>query len=112
VPITRTTGGLVDTVQHFNPETGEGNGFQFQDYDAGGLLWAIDRALEVYYDKDKWNKVVQNAINTRFSWDKSAQEYISVYQALVDGKQDKNHVADSESEMEKIKEIEKAKNKK
>jgi starch synthase len=112
VPITRTTGGLVDTVQHFNPETGEGNGFQFQDYDAGGLLWAIDRALEVYYDKDKWNKVVQNAINTRFSWDKSAQEYISVYQALVDGKQDKNHVADDESEMEKIKEIEKAKNKK
>lgn len=83
VPVTRTTGGLVDTVSHFNPETGEGNGFQFQDYDAGGLLWAINQALETYYDKDQWNKVVQNAIRTRFSWEDSAKKYIEVYEKIV-----------------------------
>ncbi len=91
VPVTRTTGGLVDTVQMFNPETGEGNGFQFQDYDGGGLLWAIDRALEAFHNKEQWNKVVQNAINTRFSWEKSAKEYIELYQKLVDGKQNKSY---------------------
>lgn len=82
VPVTRTTGGLVDTVHHFNAETGEGNGFQFHDYDAGGLLWAINQALEAYYDKEKWDKVVQNAIRTRFSWSDSAKKYIEVYKNL------------------------------
>ena len=82
VPITRTTGGLVDTVQHFDAETGKGNGFQFQDYDAGGLMWAINQALLVYEDKSLWSKVVQNAINTRFSWDNSADEYIKVYNKI------------------------------
>ncbi|MGN1317621.1 MAG: glycogen synthase GlgA [Lachnospirales bacterium] len=84
VPITRTTGGLVDTVHHFNADTGEGNGFQFQDYDAGGLLWAINEALNVYYNKELWDKVVQNAIRTRFSWEDSAKKYIEVYKSLLD----------------------------
>lgn len=84
VPITRTTGGLVDTVHHFNAETGEGNGFQFQDYDAGGLLWAINQALTVYEDKELWDKVVQNAIRTRFSWKDSAKKYIEVYNSILD----------------------------
>lgn len=84
VPITRTTGGLVDTVHHFDSETGEGNGFQFQDYDAGGLMWAINNALAVYADKELWNKVVQNAIRTRFSWADSAKKYIELYKSLSD----------------------------
>ncbi len=85
VPITRTTGGLVDTVKHFDAETGEGNGFQFHDYDAGGLMWAINQALAVYYDdKDLWNKVVQNAIRTRFSWEDSAKKYIDVYNTIIE----------------------------
>lgn len=83
VPVTRTTGGLVDTVQHFNAETGKGNGFQFQDYDAGGLLWALNEALTTYADKELWNKVVQNAIRTRFSWADSAKKYIEVYESLL-----------------------------
>ncbi len=83
VPITRTTGGLVDTVQHFNKETTKGNGFQFQDYDANGLMWAINQALEVYYDKPLWEKVVQNAINTNFSWANSADEYIKIYKKIT-----------------------------
>lgn len=85
IPVTRTTGGLVDTVQHYNRETGTGNGFQFHDYDAGGLLWAINQALEVYADKEEWNKVVKNAITTRFSWADSAKEYIKVYNNIING---------------------------
>ena len=89
VPVTRTTGGLVDTVQMFDSSTGKGNGFQFQDYDSNGLKWAVDRALEVYKNKENWDKVVMNAINTRFSWEKSAEEYIDLYKKIVEGKQDK-----------------------
>jgi starch synthase len=91
VPVTRTTGGLVDTVHHYNRETGEGNGFQFQDYDGGGLLWAVNQALDVYYNKEEWTKVVKNAMNTRFSWKDSAEEYIKVYNNIINGV-DKNGI--------------------
>ena len=84
VPIVRTTGGLVDTVSHFNPETCLGNGFAFHDYVSSGLRWAIDEALKVYYS-DKWECVVRNAFSTRFSWDKSAQEYIDLYNKILSG---------------------------
>ncbi len=99
VPVTRTTGGLVDTVKHFDAETGEGNGFQFHDYDAGGLLWAIDRALEIYADPELWKKVVQNAIETKFSWDTSAQEYIEVYKKIT-GTAEPTEPAEEETEEE------------
>lgn len=83
VPITRTTGGLVDTVKHFNGETGEGNGFQFQDYNAEGLMWAINEALTVYFgNKENWNKVVMNAMTTRFTWEDSAKKYIEIYEDI------------------------------
>lgn len=84
VPITRMTGGLVDTVKHYDAESNpSGNGFQFRDYVASGLLWAMDSALKVYEDKEEWNEVVKNAITTRFSWDKAAQEYIKLYMKIL-----------------------------
>ena len=45
VPIVRKTGGLSDTVTHFNRETKTGNGFVFEHYTADGLMWAFDQAL-------------------------------------------------------------------
>ena len=85
VPIVRTTGGLVDTVQHFNPENGSGNGFAFHDYISSGLMWAINEALRNYADKENHERVVRNAISTRFSWENSAKEYIKVYERIVFG---------------------------
>jgi starch synthase len=47
IPVARATGGLVDTVKHYNYETGEGTGFLFNDYDCGGLMWGINEALNL-----------------------------------------------------------------
>ncbi|MCD8238068.1 MAG: glycogen synthase GlgA [Clostridiales bacterium] len=82
IPVVRTTGGLVDTVEHYNPETGKGNGFKFQDFLGSGLMWGINEALRLYEDKEQWTQIMKNAINTRFSWDVSAQEYIKLYKML------------------------------
>ncbi|MCL2361953.1 MAG: glycogen synthase GlgA [Defluviitaleaceae bacterium] len=78
IPIVRKTGGLADTVQHFNQETGQGNGFAFEDYVASGLMWAIKEALSVYNTPD-WEALVKNAMSSNFSWDKSADEYVALY---------------------------------
>ncbi len=82
VPVARATGGLVDTISDGH------NGFLFKDYDCGGLMWAVNRALEVYENKDEWNKMVHNAITTRFSWDDSAKKYIEIYEKIT--KEDNN----------------------
>lgn len=83
IPIVRKTGGLADTVTQFDPETGEGNGFVFETYDSNGLLWAINEALRVYADKDKWNIIIQNALKCDYSWKSSATKYISMYEKLL-----------------------------
>ncbi|MDD4844474.1 MAG: glycogen synthase GlgA [Anaerotignum sp.] len=83
VPIVRKTGGLADTVFQYHSETKEGNGFLFESYDGGGILWALDQALEVYYKgKEEWSHVVKNAMNSNYSWASSASKYIMLYEML------------------------------
>ena len=80
LPLVRETGGLVDTVQNYNPITKEGTGFKFWNYDANGFLNTIRWAMDVYKDKTVWTKLIQNAMNQNFSWDESAQKYIWLYE--------------------------------
>ncbi len=84
VPIVRNTGGLADTVKHFSISNLEGNGFVFNDFVADALNWAIDESLRVYKNKQLMERVVENAYNSNFSWDKSADEYIELYNKLID----------------------------
>ena len=41
IPIVRNTGGLADSVQHFDPSSGLGTGCVFNDYDAPAVRWAV-----------------------------------------------------------------------
>lgn len=82
VPIVRKTGGLEDTVTHFDKESGEGNGFSFEDYDANGLMWAVRNAMETFNDPEAWDKVVQNAKDSRFTVEDSAKKYIKLYEKM------------------------------
>ncbi len=83
VPIVRNTGGLADTVKHFSLSHLEGNGFVFNDFVADALNWAIDESLRVYKNKQLMHRVVENAKNCNFGWDKSADEYIELYTKLI-----------------------------
>lgn len=83
IPIARRTGGIADTVSHFNFETKEGNGFLFNDFLSSGLIWAIEEALKAYYDKDIWEIIYKNALASEFSWYNSADEYINLYKKIL-----------------------------
>ncbi len=83
IPIVRKTGGLADTVQHFSVEHLEGNGFVFNDFNQDALNWAIDEALGVYYNDTLRRRVVENAKNSHFGWDNSADEYIDLYNKIL-----------------------------
>lgn len=79
VPVVRATGGLVDTIKDYNPQTEEGNGFVFTQYQSIDLYGAIIRALEIYKNKGAWRKLVKKVMKLEFSWEKAAEKYLNVY---------------------------------
>lgn len=83
IPIVRATGGLEDTIQRFDPETGEGNGFKFSAYSPQALLEETQRALDVFRDKKTWTALVQRAMMLDFSWKKSAHKYDEIYDLAI-----------------------------
>ena len=82
VPLVRETGGLRDTVQAYNAETGEGDGFSFANYDAHDMLHVLGQALALYKDKTVWTQLTRRAMEKNFSWADSAAEYIRLYKSL------------------------------
>ncbi len=83
IPIVRATGGLDDTIENFNPETGTGNGFKFKEYSSRALIAKVKEALDMYRHKDYWQKLVINAMGQDFSWPNSARKYVKLYQNLL-----------------------------
>jgi starch synthase len=83
VPLVRRTGGLADSVRHFDPATGEGTGVVFNDYDPGGVRWGLATALDWFADPSLWRRLVLNGMREDFSWDRRVQEYEALYETLV-----------------------------
>lgn len=84
VPIVRETGGLKDTVQPYNMFSNDGNGFTFDNYDAGLLLDAINRAKTLYFEhRWQWDEMVQRDMDKDVSWEKSAKQYRNLYLDLT-----------------------------
>lgn len=89
LPIVRETGGLKDTVHAYNEYTGEGNGFSFANYNADDMVYVVNYAMDIYYNRrSDWNKIVKNAMKSDFSWDVSARKYIDLYSDLTGIKQE------------------------
>lgn len=78
-PIVNKTGGLSDTVTDFSSGNLNGNGFVFDFYKGERFIDAVMRAYDIYKNPFLWNKVVENAFSTRFSWTKSVREYEKMY---------------------------------
>ena len=85
VPIVHFTGGLADTVIQWNGKTG--NGFTFRNYQVEALLEAVFEAMQVYKRPDKWQEVILNGMNSDFSWDKTVNDYLDLYERLVGEKE-------------------------
>jgi len=83
LPVVRATGGLDDTVIQYNESTGEGTGFKFNQISADALANTIGWAVSTYFDRPEHIKsMVENSMKRDFSWNRSAGEYISLYDML------------------------------
>jgi starch synthase len=83
VPVVRATGGLDDTVADYNPRTNTGTGFKFSDYTSAALLGALDRARQAFANPNIWKKLQLAGMRQDFSWDRSAGEYVKLYEAAL-----------------------------
>lgn len=73
VPIVRRTGGLADSIHDGN------NGLVFEDKSARELFETIRRGVSLYEDQGSWREMVRRCMQTDFSWTKSAQDVIAMY---------------------------------
>jgi starch synthase len=76
IPVVRSTGGLVDTVQHGV------TGFRFDDYTPQAMQWTLGEALGVYRNSAQWAKLQAAGMGRDYSWDASAREYLKLYESL------------------------------
>ena len=83
LPIVRETGGLIDTVSPYNTYTGEGTGFAFYTYNAHDMMSAVKLALSVYRDKPVLRSLRKNAMLARNGFNKSAEQYKSLYESML-----------------------------
>ncbi len=87
LPIVRSTGGLRDTVEDYDPETRRGTGFVFDDPVPEALEAVLRRALETWSIRpDRIARLMCQAMEQDFSWEKPAGEYLKVYRRAIESR--------------------------
>jgi len=81
-PLVRRTGGLADTVQPWNPVSGEGTGFAFDHFTPEGFRWGLDTALRAWGDRATWQTLMRNGMAQDFSWARQVREYEAAYDRI------------------------------
>lgn len=91
VPVVSRAGGLADSVIDANGaalEDGVATGIVFTPVTADALAEALDRALDLYAEPERWRALQRRAMTRRFGWESSssASRYRDLYQSVVEGR--------------------------
>jgi starch synthase/alpha-amylase len=87
LPVAHDTGGIHDTVVDLDVENNTGNGFLFKVFDAPGLMWAVDQAME--FDalpgkvKNKQIRRIMEESAAMFNHEVTARKYIDLYEKML-----------------------------
>ena len=85
-PIAHATGGLSDTIVDATAENlaaGLATGFLFSAMNRSACADTLRRAIALYRDPKAWRRLQIAALGRDFSWEKSAQEYLTLYRSLA-----------------------------
>ena len=83
VPVVRRTGGLADSVQRYDPATGDGTGVVFEPFTAAALVAAIEVALDLYAQPPHWQRLQRNGMAQDFSWTRQGGHYIALFERML-----------------------------
>lgn len=85
IPLVRRTGGLADTVVDATPESladRTATGICFEHADAGGISWALGKAMELRREPTAWSTLQRSGMQRDFGWAAAAQKYLDLYWKL------------------------------
>jgi starch synthase len=87
LPIVHATGGLDDTVEQYNEQTGEGTGFKFHAPTQHALYNTVRWAVSTWHDrKPHMQLMVERAMQRDFSWEHAVLDYEALYQNAIQKK--------------------------
>jgi starch synthase len=79
-PIVRNTGGLADTVENYDQESGKGTGFIFNDLTPQAIYNTVGWAVWAYYNRpDHIEAMRRRGMKKKFAWEGSAKKYEQLY---------------------------------
>ena len=84
VPIVRATGGLDDTITHFDRASRLGNGFKFYEYREDRLMETLYESLLTWQNQELWQDLRRNGMRDDFSWERSALQYEHLFAEVLD----------------------------
>ena len=82
IPVVRQVGGLKDSVVAYNEYTGVGTGFGFMNSNRDEFVDILKYAKSFYEKPRVWKHIVDQALQTDYSWSASSKKYKEMYEEL------------------------------
>ena len=82
LPVVSNVTGIEDIVTVCHAKSMVGNGEIFEGHSIKAVTGAVKRILKLYASLN-WQSYVQNAMNTKFSWEEASKQYWQVYEKCV-----------------------------
>lgn len=86
IPIVRQTGGLADSITPYDAEREVGNGFAFRAYQPEALYRAVEQAVQVFGQTERWSRLVKRVMQEDWSWSRSAGAYAELYARALEAR--------------------------
>src|ERR1043166_3605779 len=83
LPVARTTGGIQEIVEDYDPSIDSGFGFLCYEKTPDAFWDSIKRAREVFQDQSTWATLMERAMARDFSWSEAAAHYETLYAGLT-----------------------------
>ncbi len=80
IPVVNNTGGLHDTIVDISEPNGYG--IKMSNASENEIILSIYRAIELYADNTRMEQIKKQIMKLDYSWTKSINNYISLYQSL------------------------------
>jgi starch synthase len=82
IPVARAVGGLKDTIRGESVRKTQ-TGFLFEHESAEDLAAVLRQSLRVFERKKGWRSIQENGMVQDFSWERSAKQYIRIYNQII-----------------------------
>lgn len=83
IPVVAAVGGLDDSIADAQQLPHTGTGFKFHRHTPHDFLAALQAALDLYQDREKWRELQRRAMAQDFSWARAARAYLDLYRELA-----------------------------